>query len=337
MESNLTFLSIIIPVYNSYNKIEKCLDSIESQTNLNFEVIFVDDASTDKTYQYLEEYLKRTNIKYKLIGNKENKGPGAARNIGLMNATGEYVTFIDSDDYIRNDTVNILYGIYSNSKPDCICFDYIRKEYNSEKKVRMIDNVDYGDVKIKKAFVNCKGSIWGKVFKLSLLKENNIIFPNLNRNEDMPFAKVAISYSKSVYYSKQPLYYYVINRSSLMHNDKLTDENNAIKALEYIEQRASDEVSDVIEDVFIKECIYSNICTAINKGYSRKKIIQKIKEQEKKYPRWTKNKVIKQLPFHIYIVLRLYQLKLILLIRLIFKFKKLIIKRKWRYEDKNKH
>ena len=56
MESDLTFLSIIIPVFNSYNKLKKCLDSLKNQTNLNFEVIFVDDASTDKTYQYLKKY-----------------------------------------------------------------------------------------------------------------------------------------------------------------------------------------------------------------------------------------------------------------------------------------
>lgn len=326
MESDLTFLSIIIPVFNSYNKLKKCLDSLKNQTNLNFEVIFVDDASTDKTYQYLKKYLEKTNIKHKIIVNKDNKGPGITRNIGLMNATGKYVTFIDSDDFIRKDTVNILLEIYNKFEPDCICFDYIRKTCKSEKKVKMINNVEYGNVKIREAFVNSKGSIWGKVFKLAIIRKNNIKFPDIKRNEDMPFAKVTISYSKSVYYYEEPLYYYVINQNSLMHNEKFTDENNAIKAFQYIEQKVSNEVRGELEEVFIKECLYSNICTTINKGYSRKEIIQKIKKQEEKYPSWNKNKAIKQLPFHIYIVLKLYELKLISPIRLIFKLKKLIMK-----------
>ena len=101
-------ISIIIPVYNVEKYLKTCLDSVINQTYQNLEIILVNDGSTDNSGKICEEY-KRTNSRIILI-HKKNEGLSAARNTGLGIATGEYISFLDSDDYISNDMLETLYN-----------------------------------------------------------------------------------------------------------------------------------------------------------------------------------------------------------------------------------
>ena len=101
-------ISVIVPAYNAEKTLNKCLDSILGQTLVDIEIIVVNDGSTDSTQTIVEGYMSSDN-RIKLI-NQENKGLGAARNVGLDNATGKYISFIDSDDWISK---NFLYSLYT--------------------------------------------------------------------------------------------------------------------------------------------------------------------------------------------------------------------------------
>ena len=100
-------VSIIIPVYNVEPYLEECILSLLNQTYVNTELLFINDASTDKSLELLEQYCLIDN-RISIINLKENKGPGYARNIGIENAHGEYILFVDADDYIDIDILSNL-------------------------------------------------------------------------------------------------------------------------------------------------------------------------------------------------------------------------------------
>ena len=119
-------LSIIIPTYNSEKYIRECLDSILNQTFTDYEIIIVNDCSTDSTLNIINEYLKKDN-RIKLINNSVNVGVGNCRIIGFNESVGEYIWYIDSDDYIVGDDLleRIMFDFFNDSSIDMIVFPYI--------------------------------------------------------------------------------------------------------------------------------------------------------------------------------------------------------------------
>ena len=102
-------VSVIIPVYNVELYLRECLDSIVNQTLKEIEIICIDDCSTDNSYSILEEYSKK-DVRFRILKNISNIGSGPTRNIGIREAKGQYISFIDSDDYISNNYLNDLYN-----------------------------------------------------------------------------------------------------------------------------------------------------------------------------------------------------------------------------------
>ena len=118
-------VSIIIPVYNAYTVIDKCIQSIINQTYKNIEIILINDGSKDKSIEKLNYYEKKyKNIK---IINKKNEGVSKTRNLGIKKATGKYIMFIDNDDYIDNTYVETLLNEIKNSEADCVYSGYRRE------------------------------------------------------------------------------------------------------------------------------------------------------------------------------------------------------------------
>ena len=116
-------ISVIIPAYNSSLHLRECLDSIVHQTHKDLEIILVDDCSSDNTYEIMREYAAKDN-RIILIKNPSNIGAGASRNVGLENSTGNYVTFVDSDDFLDLDTYRkVNEAIIFNAFPDIVRFE----------------------------------------------------------------------------------------------------------------------------------------------------------------------------------------------------------------------
>ena len=176
----MTKISIIIPIYNSEKYLRKCLNSICNQTLSDIEIICIDDCSTDNSLNILKEFTKQDS-RIKLIEFKENKGPAIARNIGITEATGEYIGFIDSDDYpetelfyeqlyniAKEKDADISKGNYKDSETG-----YIDKEINA----KILENKN-----------NFCSTYCSAIFRNSFLKTNKIKFPNLRDMEDPVFA-----------------------------------------------------------------------------------------------------------------------------------------------------
>lgn len=245
----MTKISVIIPVYNVENYIQKTFDSVLDQSIgfKNIEVIFVDDCSTDKSGKIIDELsTKHDNVTS--IHLEENSGAaGKPRNIGLDNATGKYVLFLDSDDYLVYNACEKLLK-YSGDESDIFIGGYANKNKNHEdvfinqgKKEKTI----YQDPKNNIELFKINPAISAKLFKRNFLIENNIYFPIGIPGQDLVFLTNAISKSSSVTVINDFLVYYRIIRSKV--GDQSISHNVTPKYLKGL-LKAYSMVLDVVEE-----------------------------------------------------------------------------------------
>lgn len=214
-------VSIIIPIYNGRDFIKKCLDSVMMQTYQNIEVIAIDDGSSDNSLKILREYAA-DNPSIKVFG-KKNQGAASARNDGLKKATGEYVLFVDIDDYMDSDYVEKLVdGIEDN---DFLVSGYRRYNSNSLICKKVPKDTKWAAYKFS--------STWGKLYRNDFLKQNYIEFPTEYQiGEDIFFTIKALSCTdkiKVLPYAGYNNFMNVnsitnqVNRSKMNRNDKMLD------------------------------------------------------------------------------------------------------------------
>jgi len=205
-------VSVVVPAYNAEKYLEKCLDSLVKQTLKDIEIIVVNDASTDNSYNILKKYEK----KYKnivIINNKINKGIGYNRNIGIKTAKGEYISFIDSDDYADKHMMEELYNRAIKEKSELVvCNYYMVQEDGTEIK----NDITITDESIKKLakeeslLLDINLSPWNKLYKKSIIEE--ITFPENLKYEDVAFVIKALNRANQISFVNKKLYYYIIHQ-----------------------------------------------------------------------------------------------------------------------------
>lgn len=209
-------ISIIIPVYNVEKYLKKCLDSVLEQTYKNLEIILVDDGSTDNSKTICDEYEKKDK-RIKLI-HKENGGLSDARNAGINIAKGEYITFVDSDDYISKDYVEYMYKmIKENNVKLSICG--IKAVWKNTKLNNEEIHTKYMKLTAKETFGNLlfseeiEISAYAKLYHKDLFKE--IRFPKGKVYEDTAIIYKIIDLAKNVAYGDKKCYYYITRIGSI--------------------------------------------------------------------------------------------------------------------------
>jgi glycosyltransferase involved in cell wall biosynthesis len=219
-------VSIIIPVYNSKKYILKCLNSVINQTYKNIEVILIDDGSTDETVKIIENAYKYDNrVK---IYNQKNSGPSSARNNGISKAKGEYIFFIDSDDYIDKYVIENLISHYKEDYLNGVNYKIINNE-KIKKIVRDDCIIDQMYEKIVDGSIG--GFIWGYIFEREKIK--SIKFDSeINYMEDMIFLLEYCKQVNGVHYNKNSFYNYLLNEASISHSSDNILKN--IKAINYV-------------------------------------------------------------------------------------------------------
>ena len=220
----MTRVSVIIPVYNTEKYLEKCLDSVCNQTLSDIEIICINDASTDNSREILNKYAAEDE-RIKIINFPENRGAAAARNAGIDAATGEYVGFVDSDDYIDLNFYEKLYIGATTSNADIVKSNLKFTGWNTPSSGSYYN---LNDVKKSKYKFN---HVPTAIFKRSLLLQNNIFFPeNLECAEDSVFEILAASACNKIEIVEDVCYYYVFRQNSLNHDLIVTE--NKIKTVE---------------------------------------------------------------------------------------------------------
>lgn len=220
-------ISIIVPVYNVKQYLERCVKSILNQTYKNIEIILVDDGSTDGSEIMCDEYKKNySNIK---VIHKKNGGLSDARNYGIELAQGEYITFIDSDDFIDNRMIEILYKNLKNTNSDVsVCRFYMFyaeediKVQDVKEKVLIFDGIDILKTMYDDYLVTVVA--WNKLYKKEIF--NNIRYPKGKVIEDSAVLHYILANINRICYSNLELYYYFQRNESIMHKTtyKLLDE-----------------------------------------------------------------------------------------------------------------
>lgn len=231
---NEPLISVIIPVYNVEKFLKKCLNSVISQDYKNLEIILIDDCSSDDSGKICDEYSK-TDSRIKVIHKTENEGVSSARNTGLENISGQYFSFVDSDDWIEPDMISYLYnGIIENDADISVCGHSAENTWKNKS-----DHVQYKLVFNKKEAFNqlihdvyLKSYLWNKLYKVKTKK--NVMFPKNKTYEDLGEAyKFIINADKIVILPKMK-YHYNNNKFSIVNNDSIP---NALCAMELIEKR----------------------------------------------------------------------------------------------------
>ena len=219
-------ISIIIPCYNVENELRRCLDSVFAQDvqSADYEVICVDDKSTDTTLDILLEYEKKHPENMAVIPLDSNGKQGHARNVAFEYAGGEYITYVDADDVIAPGMLRILYD--NLKKYDCDVAECNYKmftevcDYNVETAGK-IENYDMQDVSWKKACILrrfSRTSPWGRLYKRTLIKNNDIFFPEDITMEDVYFSEMSMAYMTKYVWLPQTLYFYYVNTNGTYFN-----------------------------------------------------------------------------------------------------------------------
>ncbi|WP_017401301.1 glycosyltransferase family 2 protein [Acinetobacter radioresistens] len=211
---NNPLVSVIVPVYNVEQYLDECLNSIRQQTYKNIEIIVVEDCSTDNSLNTLTKHLEDPRVK--LIQHEKNSGLSAARNTGIDAANGDYIMFVDSDDYIDFNLIKLCLDNIKDNNTDIIIFDFhafndneaIKKEKNSinNYKVKLLNEVEY---------LKYPHFAWLKFFKADILKKYSLRFKVGYYYEDWPFHWEIAFNGCQVLNINIPLYYYRLRKGSI--------------------------------------------------------------------------------------------------------------------------
>ena len=235
-------VSVIIPVYNTEEYLEKCIDSILNQDFNDLEIIIINDNSPDKSKNIIKRYLD-TNMNIIFIDKNTNEGVSKARNDGIEIASGEYILFVDSDDFIEKNSIRKLYEFALNKNSDIVisnayrCFLDGRVDNIKPKISNKISSVEG----VKELLVQKNGLYgqpWNKFFKREFIVNNNIRYPvGITLQQDVVFNIEAFGKSKCIDYINEYTYYYIERDNSSIRNideKKVNDSFRIIKKVENI-------------------------------------------------------------------------------------------------------
>ena len=267
-------ISVVIPIYKVEKYLKKCINSITNQTYKNLEIILVDDGSPDKCPQICDEYSQKDS-RIKVI-HKKNGGLSDARNVGLKEATGKWIAFIDSDDFVSDDYIEYLYKLLKENKSDIsivLPYEFSNYEKIKIKNEREIINVYDSRQGLITMLYQKKfdTSAWGKLYKKELF--NDILFPCGKLYEDISTIYKVILKSDKIVYSNQKKYYY------LKRNDSIMGQTFNAKDMDYIYQ--AEDMYNNIKKLKDEELISAAKCRVLNANFSI--LLKAKKTKSKKY------------------------------------------------------
>ena len=267
-------ISVIVPVYNVEDYLKECLDSIINQTLKEIEILCIDDCGTDNSIDILREYSKKDD-RIRIISHKENKGLGPARNTGIKESKGEYISFIDSDDYISRDYLENLYNTIIKYDTDIVSTINIKRvvgeaislySININKYLSIFQKIfnknhfeGISNANIKDEKENTKNYpfvvAWNKLYKRSFLLDNDLFFMDIKKgSEDEDFYQRLLLNSPSISYNHKSIYYYRERNYSLTEK-YCSDPNfiiNNISLMQNSINYCKEKTPDLLNDLYIR-------------------------------------------------------------------------------------
>lgn len=249
---NDPLVSIILPVYNVEIYLDDCFNSLIKQSYKNIEIIFVDDGSTDNSGNKLDEYLKKD--KRVKVYHKKNEGVSSAKNLGIKNATGDYITFVDSDDYVTEEYVEYLLNLLKSNNADIAYTKNFFDNYNNNQvKNENIKIIDSNQALYEILTYKISVGVWNKIFRKELLTKKNIYFyEDIFMGEGFNFNVLAFMYANRIVTSNKKIYFYRRdNNNSATTKFTIKKWQNALVAIEKIKEN----LKDVAKNEKIKDAL----------------------------------------------------------------------------------
>lgn len=316
---NMKKISIIVPVYNCSEYLEKCLNSLVNQTYKDFEIILIDDGSTDDSLYICKKYSKKySDI---VLITQQNSGQGKARNKGINFAKGHYVTFVDSDDWIDKKMLQKLYNASNDGTADIVIGDLTK--VMDKKNIYFKNYNEILNNPTRNFIISHTGPVC-KLIKTSLLKDNNLLFLENRIYEDLALMPLIGLYIKKVKYVNEALYYYRIRNNSTMKSNKKLDDIFIV--MDYLEKKfgvldKEKEYAEELEYLFIEHLLYSASLRYINLLEYSNKIDKIVDVINTKYHNWKENKIYKRKSIKFKLVINLIYKKKYKLLKIVKKLR----------------
>lgn len=286
-------VSVIVPCYNVEKYIRKCAETLVNQTLDDIEIIFVNDGSTDGTDEIIKEYEK--NYPKKVVHlEKENGGLSDARNFALPFAKGEYIAFVDSDDYVELNMYQEMYDIAQKENSDMVECNFIW-EYPNKKKIDIGIQYSNKHEMLEKVRVEA----WNKLIKREILEKYKVIFPKGYKYEDIEFTYKLIPYLNKVSFCKTPMVHY-IQRGDSLSNIQNNKNNQIFDVLQHVidyykEKGLYDEYFQELEYTYVRVAFCSSLLRMVkikDKNIKQEMLDLTWNNVNTNFPNWKKNKIL---------------------------------------------
>ena len=287
-------VSVIVPIYNVEKYLEKCINSLLSQTLEDIQIILVNDGSKDNSGNIAKEYEKNNKDRVIYV-EKENGGLSDARNYGLKYATGNFIAFLDSDDYIEKNAYEEMYNKAIEEDADYVECDFIWEFPN---KTRVDKQYPYKNKKEMLSFVRVVA--WNKLIKRQLITDNNLEFPKGLRYEDVEFTYKLIPFINKFAYVDKPFIHYVQREGSIanVQNERtaeiFTVLDNVIEF--YKENNIYEEYRNELEYNYARYLLCSSLkrmCKIKDKTIREKLLTESWERLNLNFPTWKENVILK--------------------------------------------
>ena len=286
-------VSVIVPVYNVEKYINRCAESLVNQTLDDIEIIFVNDGSKDNSKKIIEFYQEKFANKVKYV-EKENGGLSSARNFGIPYATGEYIAFLDSDDYVELDMYETMYNKAKEEDFDMVECDFIW-EYPDKKRI------DIGEIYSgkKEALEKARVVAWNKLYKREVVINSHILFPKGLIYEDVEFFYKIIPSLSKIGFIKKPFIHYIQRDNSISNTQNertkeiFTILDNVINY--YKENKLYEEYKEELEYTYSRLLLCSSLkrMAKIQNKKIKKELMKETWEKlNSTFPDWKKNKIL---------------------------------------------
>lgn len=279
-------VSVIVPVYNTEIYLEKCLLSLVSQTLEDIEIIVINDGTPDNSQKIIDNYKnKYPNIKSYI---KKNGGLSDTRNYGINIANGEYISFIDSDDYIKNNMLEKMYNYANRNDLDIVVCDTVKVYPENNTQIMLKSNLKYSEDVIKNYLI-APPMACIRLFKKEILKKIN--FKKDIYYEDLELCPKVVNYTKKIGFVEEPLYFYLQRKGSIMKqndfNEKLLDIFSVLKSNKDV---LINDYPEEIEYMFITHLLRTAVLRFLSYKNSEKYLEEINKIMKNDFPHWQKNK-----------------------------------------------
>lgn len=322
-------LSVIVPVYNVEKYLSKCLDSLINQTLKDIEIILVNDGSPDNSQSIIDEYKKKDKRIKSII--KENGGQGSARNLGLTKAKGEYISYIDSDDWIDSNMLEEMYNCAKEKDLDIVICGYNNIFGDRIEEVLVPDNLINDTLSNKNSKIFNIISPCSKIYKREYLLNSKVLFEeNKVWYEDFAYSVKLLATTSKIGIVNKAMYNYLIRPNSTMNNTKILKNLDILLAVDDIVaymkgKKIYKEYYDEVEYMAIENILISTITRIIrvngNKK-TKKEVIDKLNQyMNDNFKDFKHNKYLSYLTRNRKIIYYLILFKQYWLVALIFKIK----------------